>query len=350
MIDVVKRVYKAIVDPTMKETRSSMAMYPSSASVVANGVPHGSCLREGYYRWMQCVRDNRPADADMVLTAMQGEAQHIMLVGFLKSMVVDTQLVVLSAEQRFYDSDRLISGRSDIVLQDVSTGEMVGCDIKTVSDYAAGEACTQPRIKDLLQCALYLDQYDKATPKGGRKLTSWVLLYIARGHHYKLDKFPHGSLMKHMWQYSITLGEDGHIIVENQLGAVVHHHDITIDGIYERYDELLEHIRLKQLPPRDYTFRYDEDRLTAMYKAKEGLTKPLRATIKDWLDAGAPAGKLGIDMGDFECRWCSYSSTCYSATPEQFEVQQPTLHSIKEGKGLIIPTTPKTTISLKEIF
>lgn len=334
MLDIPRRVYEAFANPKTSVVKGNSGLYPSSASIEINGEKHGSCHRQEYYRWFK-YKTTEQSDPELGLTGLMGESLHEMLVGFLQRHVEETDIVVLSAEQAFFDSDNFLSGRIDIFLKDLKTGNLHGCDIKSVGDYKSSVTTEQPDVTHILQCAIYLDQYNKSAIKNNSKpVQDWIILYISRAENYKLKKYPHGSLFKYLWQFSISINSDLSISSTNQYGATTHYPEITLTKIYDRYKTLLKHIKEKKLPNREYEYQYSESRLTGMLQ-NDKLNKTNSAEVQKWLDKGAKPNELTLDLGDFQCRYCAWKSLCYSSDPNKGEHQEAVLYSIQ--KDLIIP-------------
>jgi hypothetical protein len=349
MIDLPNRIYNIFSSPVTDTIRGKSGFYPSDASIIReDGEKVGSCLRQQYYRWNNCARTEE-SDPEIGLISVTGEALHSMMSSLIRNHPVETNLLLLREEQAFFDKDILLSGRIDMLLYDILSGEVVGCDVKTVGDYASSVSIDQPRLKDVLQCAIYLDQYQKNSPKG-EKMDSWIILYLARAENWKLKKYPHGSQFKYLWQFSISFDpEDRHVIIENQFSVKTHYNDITPEKIYSRYKELKTYIKDGELPPRDYEHTYSEERLLGMYKNGKVKFKKDLTVIDKWINNGMIEGKLGLDMGDFECRYCSFKSLCWSDKPEEIVPEKKYLYKLSDKSDLIIPGEPKTTASIEPV-
>jgi len=344
MLDIPRRVYDTIVDPKIYTVRGNTALYPASASITIDGERYGACKRQEWYRWFKYEATER-GEPEYRLTAITGEAIHEKMVEFLREHTAATDIVVMSAEQSFYDPVEFISGRIDILLKDLKSGAIHGCDIKTVGDYKSGTVIEQPSVEHILQCAIYLDQYNKsATIANSKKVEDWIILYIARGENYKLKKYPHGSVFKFMWQFSIDLSK-GYVTVTNQMGSSQEYPDITMENIYKGYRDQIEAIKKKELPPRDYEWQYSEEKLVGMLKLDK-LNKTESAVVKKWMDDGAKPGTLELDKGDFQCRFCEYKGLCYSPDP----LEGPKKKSILYKETKLNETPTKTNSKIEDIF
>jgi len=336
MLNIPHRIYNAFASPAVSTIRPNTGLYPASASIKINDTQHGACHRQEYYRWYK-YEPTSVSDPEGVLTTTMGDAIHIMIATILKNHVQETDIVVLSEEQSFYDSVEFISGRTDLFLKDLKTGLLHGCDVKSVGEYKAGMVIDQPDITHILQCAVYLDQFNKSAKiNNSKQVSDWIILYVARNESWKLKKYPHGSLFKYMWQFSINL-DKGYITVVSQNGATKEYPEITMEKVYEQYRILIKKIRAKELPDRDFQIQYSEDRITGMYKSDQ-LNKTNGAIVEKWLEKGAKAGELKLDIGDYQCKFCQWAGLCYSSDPDKPEKQKQVLYNI-----------PKDVLLVKEI-
>ena len=348
MLDIPEKLYKALQSEHPKDQRNSMKMYPSSASMkLPNGTIVGACARAQYYRWFECIRDGEP-DPEGALIFATGDALHDMVVRMIRSTAMASNLEVLTVEQAVYEHDLLLSGRSDFVVMDRNDGSIHGCEVKTVGEGAIyimsnGGRVPLPKIEHLMQATIYLDKYRKnAIETGTRVMKGFILLYVARSESWKLKSYPHGSHFKHIWQYYMTMDDTGKVTVTDQRGDKVDVGDLNINYINDRYTFILDKIKKKELPDREFAYQYSEDVLKAMSDAGK-LNKAQTALVDKWVDNGAKAGSLTVEKGDFQCIYCNNKNTCYSATPDVFETEShallpyETVEEVKEektGKGM----------------
>lgn len=334
MLDITRRIYEAFASPKTSIIKGNSGLYPSSASIEIDGEKFGACHRQEYYKWFK-YKPTESTDPETGLTSIMGDSLHEMVVRFLREHVIETDILVLTAEQAFFDQKNFISGRTDIFMKDMKTDKLHGCDIKTVGDYKASVTIEEPDLVHILQCAIYLDQYNKSAARNNSKpVEDWIILYLARSENYKLKKYPHGSLFKYLWQFHVTIESNNSVSVTNQYGATRNYPKVTLDKIYARYEKLLKAIKDKTMPDREYEYRYSEARLTGMLK-NEKLNKGQSAEVEKWLEKGAKQGDLELDIGDFQCRYCNWRSLCYSNDPENGEKEVQVLYTIP--KDLIIP-------------
>lgn len=336
MLNIPHRIYNAFANPATSTVRPNTGLYPASASIEVDGAIYGACHRAEYYRWYRYAPTNE-MDPESILITSIGDSIHNMVSSILRRNVEETNIVVLSDEQAFFDSTEFISGRTDLLLKDLKTGHLHGCDVKSVGEYKASMVIDQPDLLHILQCVVYLDQYNKSAKINNSKpISDWIILYIARNESWRLKKYPHGSLFKYMWQFTIDL-DKGYVTVTGQNGSKKEYPKITVEKIYERYRNLLAKIRIKTLPDRDFQLQYDDARITGLHKAEE-LNKADSASVEKWLKDGAKPGEHGVEMGDFQCRFCSWQKLCHSDDPVNGDKQKQTLYNI-----------PKDVIVAKEI-
>lgn len=343
MLDITKRFYESLRNPKIFNVKGQTGFYPSSASIVIDGEKHGSCHRAEYYRWFR-YKPTEDTDPEGALAGLMGDALHTMVASVLRNSTIETDITVLSNEQSFWDSERFLSGRTDLFMQDNRTKELHGCDVKTVGEYKAGTVIEQPDIVHMIQCAIYLDQYNKsAAINNSRPVKDWIILYLSRAETYKLKKYAHGSLFKYMWQFSLDL-DKGHVSITNQYGSVKEYKEITMEKIYERYDILKEQIQNVKFPDRDYEYQYSEEKLVGMLKMGK-LLKGQSEEVQKWLDKGAKPGQLKLELGDFACRYCSWKSQCWSSDPlPNTPKEKKVLYNIPKDMVVVKPVTVDVNI------
>lgn len=322
MFDLTERLYNGLKAKTPRDQRNTYKMYPSSAGqVLSDGTVIGACAREQYYRWYKCKRSGE-VDPEGQLIFETGDALHDMVTRMIRKTSATSDVEVLSVEQGVVYPDIFLSGRSDIVLLDKRSGEIHGCEVKTVGEGAIYTMKGKPKLEHILQSVVYLDRYTKnANETGTRPPNGWVLLYVARSESWKLKSYPHGSHFKYIWQYYITIDDNDDVIVQDQLGNLVDTKGLNVGKIFDRYNDILKQVKNKQLPDRDYEYQYDEVKLQAMRTANL-LNKKDTELVDKWISDGAPQGKLQLDKGDYQCRYCNYADTCYSATPDIFDTEE----------------------------
>jgi len=328
MLNIPARIYNAISKPIIFNVKGNSGLYPASASIVIDGEVQGACHRQDWYRWFK-YKSSESRNPEYSLSAMIGESLHTFLSNYLKDNVHTTNIVTLSVEQSLFDSNHFISGRIDLFLKDLITNKLHGCDIKSVGDYKSGMVIEQPDTSHILQCAVYLDQFNKsALLNGAQPVEDWIILYMSRdGGSYKLAKYPHSSPFKNMWQFSLTIVDD-YVVITNQIGNSKEYKEITMTKIYESYNVLMEFIKTKELPPRDYAFQYSEEHIMGLFKSGK-LNKTETKLVQEWIVDKAKPNELGMVKGDFQCKFCDYTTLCYSKNPKEGEKGKQALYNIE---------------------
>lgn len=266
--------------------------YPSSASCIneEDGTsPIGACLRMNYYR---CLGYEK-SDKDSVWS------QYVFAGGNIWEDWVTEQLKQagpwLANSVKFVDTQRYISGEIDIIVQDPDDFSKHIVEVKTFYGYEAkkrivGNSKVKPSPKDpnLLQAMIYNDQFSD-------QIDGTCLVYFARDDHSRQ-------------QFNIKLVEiDGRRYPEISTkwrGSNYKYVDkrISIEGIYERYETLLEHLQKKELPPADYKHNYTKEEIEQMYEAGD-LSKTAYTNYQSNPEKNP--------CGYFMCqKYCGYRTQC----------------------------------------
>jgi len=329
MIDICKRLYSSFNDRKIYVNIPNDGLHPSSASIeLPSGRKIGGCHRKFYYQWkgFEPSNDKNP---EYVLSAEMGNWLHRGIQDYLRKNTISTNLVVLSAEQTFYDKTNYTIGTSDLFLMDIETKELFGVDIKTVGEFAGKQCIENPSAEALMQCAIYLDAYQNTSRKGYRSVDYWVILYVSRDENWDLKAYKHGSMFKLMWQFWMKF-ENGYVVVYDQRGNKTEYPDITMEAIRKRNEKILKEIKKDKLPDRDYEIQYSEEYIMALYKTDNIKFKKDIAVVEKWLKKGAKQGELDLELGDKECAFCAYSELCYSNNPAAGKVKTDILFNIDE--------------------
>jgi Holliday junction resolvase-like predicted endonuclease len=190
---------------------------------------------------------------------------------------------------KFYDKERNISGEVDVILRNPETGGLVVAEVKSLYGYHAvrdvvkgtRKIVPRPKTSQLLQAVIYAD-YFKDTVECVK------MVYYARDSAARRE-------------YDITLvqsGETGrhHPCIDGQVDD-----RFTLEDIYDRYEELREHLENGVLPPRDYEKEFSPEKIEQFRK----LGDVSKTAYEEW--------KKGKSVpGDWQCRYCNFSSICGS--------------------------------------
>lgn len=270
--------------------------YPSAASCVSelDGKPIGACLRAQFYR---C--------AGYEVTNPSGlYSQYIFAAGNLwedKMCEWFKEIGIWSGNTiKFQDTKRYISGEIDILIKNPETNKKYIVEMKTYSsaNYQAkkelvGSVKTKPRPKDqnLLQSFIYLDQFQG-------QVDETLLLYYDRacGGPENNKQFNITSHTANQKQYPI-------ITTKDYSGAPYQYIDkrITIQGIYERYESLRNHLVEGKMPAPDYKHTYTDKEIPE--KFAEGIIT--KTKYEEWTKDPSK-----VKIGDWQCGWCDYKDLC----------------------------------------
>lgn len=270
--------------------------YPSSASCKNDEDASeviGACLRANYYRCAGYDKSNEPSLW----------SQYVFAGGNLWEKWITEQLkqagVYLGSNLKFADLDRYISGEVDIVVEDPVTNETVIVEVKTFYGYNAkkkicGNTKVKPSPKEphILQAFLYLDQFKDQVNKV-------VLLYFARDDHSRQ-------------QFVLTrekIGDKTYPKIETiHRGQSYSYVDkrITMEGIYERYDELMEHLKGAKLPKPDFEHEFSDQKIKQLHE----LGEISKTAYENW--------EKGLETpGYFMCKnYCDYRDMCRAQKEE----------------------------------
>lgn len=306
------RLKAALAAPSFEGTRKSVFFHPSAASVELEDATGrkviGSCHREQYYRLTE-EPVTGVSEIDYQISAMLGDKVSELIVELLDTHGFKMGLQRLAVEHSFYDPRVNVSGRCDIIAWDFINNEPVGLEIKSVGEYKATKTMDMPADEHIMQTVLYLDYYKTYMPKDNAIPTKWYIWYFSRTENYSIKAKKHGSPLTMLWDYYITLDDEGVPTVHSH-GHKTRMPHLSVANIHARYNTLASYLAQKILPPRDYELRYSEEKLTTLSEAGL-LRKADTEAIGKWLKKGAPKGKLKLDIGDFSCKLCPWKEECW---------------------------------------
>lgn len=302
------KLHRALSRPVFSQSRPVTANHPSTASIKLEDRVVGECLRKLFYQYIDTAPTN-VGEVDWKLAALMGDSFHELAVQLIVDHGYMMGLQVIGKEQSFYDEQYNISGRIDIIAHDIDENEVVGIEVKSVGEYKASKTMTMPDENHLLQAMIYLDWYDKHTASNSSKIKKWYIWYIARAEGWALKSKKHGSPFTQMWDFCIEL-EDGSPVIHTANG-VKKLTEFNIAGIYDRYTQLDLYKTDVEIPPRDYEIAYSEEKILGMYKLGKLEYKKDIEAVEKWIKKGMEPGKLKLEMGDIECKFCPYSKTCW---------------------------------------
>lgn len=326
--------YRAKKERAYQEKRAAnprnpgrVAKWPSLASfkqliVLPGGFEEfrvvGACLRQSYYSALNIVptedKGARVMDAGIMGQALEDAYVEDMLDldGF---EVLHPTFDEKGRPKQLRIDHRGITGKVDIVLRHLSSGQVFGVEMKTydnprnaislvgydkakaiyksltpfIPKFKKGsrkilnpERFKKPMPKDshLLQVAIYLDAlWDQG-------ITLFKLIYVAR------DRGPRA-------EFDVSLAEVNgkkYVVLNNELLE-----EWCLDGIYARFDELEDHVLRQELPERDFVPEYSSLQLL------EDSTTP------EWLKKKLNAGEI---HRDWQCEYCPFLGKCLDDSPD----------------------------------
>jgi len=278
---------------------SRPGLYPSEASVKytidGRTLISGKCMRASWYRNMKIpVPDS--AGPGLMMKAYLGKWDETGTVEKWKELGI-----WLANNVKFFNPKYFLSGELDAILKDPASDKKIGVEMKTFYGYNANrEICGakrdqipgKPKDSHFMQAALYAYEYKDT-------LDEYRLYYLERGDGHRVEfrvGFTENSDGTHQcWHEQIPCKYWGCF----REGKVMHPY--TIEDIYNRYDVLLKHIKNKQLPPKDFSSNWTEDKV-------------------EWMRCHNMLGKTKYEawkknptknkVGDWQCSYCEYKSQC----------------------------------------
>ena len=190
----------------------------------------------------------------------------------------------------------------------------------------------------MLQSVLYLDYYQNFIPEGMTAPTKWYIWYISRAENWTIKGKKHGSPFAMMWDFYITLEGEERIPVIHSSEGISKWSDYTVPKIHERYHDLSGYLERTEIPKRDYELQYSEEKILGLYKYDKLIFKKHKEPVAKWIKKGCPEGKLKLEMGDFECRVCSWKSHCWNF--ETDSLSENILFNLPKDKENLTSSTP----------
>lgn len=319
MNELSKRLKSALEAPTFIGSRKRTSFYPSSTSVEVS-TPLGpsvigTCLRQQYYDFTEEPISNI-GETDYRISAIIGDKISEMVVQFIDEHGYKMGLQRLAVESSFYDPRINLSGRCDIIAWDSIKREVIGLEIKSVGEFKANKTMLLPDEQHIMQAAIYLDYYKTYMASNQQLPKKWYIWYCSRTENYSIKAKKHSSPLQMLWDFHITLDDDGVPTVHSPNGKTRMEH-LKLEKIHERYKKLADYIETKTLPPRDFEIKYSPEKITSMYQLDLLTRKADKEVVEKWLKKGAPQGKLKLEMGDFSCNLCAWKDKCWGLISQQ---------------------------------
>lgn len=280
--------------PELKAERLP-TFYPSAASCVSevDGQAVGACLRAQFYRCAGYEVTNPSGLYSQYIFAAGNLWEDKMCEWFKETGMWIGNTI------KFQDIKRYISGEIDILIKDHAANKKYIVEMKTYSsaNYTAKvEICgsrnvnPHPKDQNLLQSFLYLDQF--AGQVDGVKLLYFDRACGGPENNKQFDINLHKQNNKH---YPV-------IATTNHQGAPYQYVDkrVTIEGVYERYSSLREHLKSGVMPALDYKPEYTKQEIESKFQS--GIIA--KTKYEKWQKDPS------IVIGDWQCGWCNYKDLC----------------------------------------
>lgn len=306
--------------PVNVPAKNSPGFYPSAASIeyidpdTKLSIVKGECARKTFYSKMGYP----------IVSTTDARRSRIMDMGnYLSNMLVEDAKragIYIADELPFTDVPNNISGRIDLIVKDPfscpktldrpSPEHLILIEIKSVGGYYNVKGCMtstrdtplRPKIEHLLQVMVYANYYRKYG------VNKYVLLYINREN---LEIVTH----------NISINDNGNPVITNDAGTETLTY-ITIDGVMNRYAKLSKYIADKELPPRDYSLQWSNQRILRELTAGT-LSKTDTEIVNKKVQAlGVITNEMAplLQKGDWQCQYCEYATTCWSNDPTDRKV------------------------------
>lgn len=297
MFDIFANVGKHLTRKSPIRAVRLPTFYPSAASCIdkTDGVtPIGACMRAQYFRCTY-IPESNPSGVYSQWIFAAGNLWENYLTEQFKQMGL-----WLANSVKFSIPDHYVSGEVDIVIRHPDTGNKWIVENKTFSSgnyHAAKTLCgtikgTVPQYKDqnLLQAFLYLYPF-----RG--EIEGTHLTYIDRacgGERYQVQF----DIKEHV------VGNDSFPSVTTKVGdsyQTTVDKRISMNGIFDRYSDLMSHLVQKKVPEPDYSHSYSSHVIESKFQtgdiAKTNYEAYKRNPEKN-------------PIGDWQCEYCNHKDYC----------------------------------------
>jgi len=283
-------------------------LYPSSASVSylegTRRITIGKCLRSAWYSALQYKKD-RGINVSLNMKASLGKWDEIGSVERWKEMGL-----WVANNIKFYNKELAISGELDAILKNPITGKHIGVEEKTFYGYPANRSICgiqrekgtgnryngRPKDEHFLQALLYYWEYQE-------RLDEYRLYYLERGDGHRIEfrvgweTTPEG---KHQVWWQQIPGEYWNAFSEEKVLQ-----NYTMEDVHDRYRKLLELLRTRTLPDKDYKIVWDAEEI----EFRRSLGEIANTKYTKWKKNPSLASN---QMGAWQCSYCDYQKQCQS--------------------------------------
>ena len=279
-------------------------LYPSESSVSyidgTRKVSLGKCLRAAWYRATGIEKTN-PGGINLYQTGRIGKEAEIMQIRLWKEMGIWEANNI-----KFFNKDLALSGEMDAILKNPITNGLMGIEMKTYYGYPATRSICgikkergsgkflagRPKDDHFLQACLYAWEYKD-------KLDEYRIFYFDRGDGTRVEfrvGFAKRNDGNHQCYWEQIPGKYWNAYQEGRLLQ-----PYTIEDIHLRYQNLIEFLRKKTMPPKDYEEVWNADMIEFKYSQGE-ISK---TNYDKWLKK-PDTNKIG----DWHCSYCDYKDQC----------------------------------------
>jgi len=313
------KLKQVILHPPVRDIRHQTAYYPSSASCITvdpdTGLRKaiGSCLRKQWYA-IKGVTPTDPGDSANQLKKEMG--------GVIQALIEDKLKAAglwMASETRIWIPKYKLSGRIDSWVWDPKTLDRGGAKVPIMVEFKStgrfqepgtiklSKGKLLPKDEHVAQVLPYLDFYSQYPGYFHGEPVRCIVFVIGRD---SMEWCEHVVFLGGSGHFGMPLKEeDRYAIVQNQAGTFQLKY-ITLKGIYNRWLQLTEFLRQKQIPDRDYELQYSNDKLAKLVGAGQ-LSKTDVGKIAK-AQKGDPEGKgCWLPKGDWQCGWCDWKTHCY---------------------------------------
>jgi hypothetical protein len=296
-INVFDEIGNMLMSPPPLFANRLPTFYPSSASCINEKDKNevlGGCVRAQYYRCAGFGKTN-PSGLFSQYIFKAGNMWEDVMTEWLKEAGLWIGNTI-----KFQDLERYISGEIDIMIKIPETEEKVIIENKTYSssNYQAKKAICgsrdnnpEPKDQNLLQSFLYLDQFKD------QEISKVYLTYFDRAC---------GGPENHK-QFIIEAkekkGKTIPVVTTDFKGKNITYEDerISIEGIYARYEDLMNHLKEGKIPKPDFKHEFTSKEVEDKHKI--GLIAKTRYENFQRNPEKYP-------IGDWQCSYCDYKDLC----------------------------------------
>jgi len=285
-------------------TRHRPGLYPSEASVEymdgTRKIVLGHCLRSAWYRAMN-IQKIKGVNVSLGMKAKLGKWDEKGVIERWKEMGlwIDNNI-------KFFTERLILSGELDAILRNRKNDKLVGVEIKTFYGYPANRSLCgvqrekgtgkyyagRPKDEHFLQSALYAWEYQDV-------LDEYRLYYLERGDGHRIEfriLFQENDDGTHQCCWEQIAGPYWNAYKE---GIV--RQPYTIEDVHARYKKLVELLRAKTLPPKDFDKVWDAP--TIEYLHSQGTIS--KTEYDKWV-----TNPSKNKIGSWQCSYCDFQDQC----------------------------------------